>query len=110
MANFFSVIISGNLTADAAFKKISEETGVVNFTIAHNFPTSKKDSEGKTIFEAQFYDCVKWINTGEEPKALLEKLKKGYNVITEIQKIDISTSEKDGVKYKNTNFVVSKIG
>ncbi len=106
MANLFHAVFNGNLTADATFKKFSEEKGVINFTVAHNFPTSKKDEEGKTIYEAQFYNCSRWVNSGE-PTALLEQLKKGAKITVEVQKIEISTSEDK--KYTNINFIVSNI-
>ncbi|WP_454058941.1 single-stranded DNA-binding protein [Elizabethkingia ursingii] len=109
MANLFHAVINGNLTSDATFRKIAEDKGVINFTLAHNFATSKKDAEGKTIYEAQFYDCTRWVNTSEEPKALLDNLKKGSKIIVEVSKIEINTSEKDGIKYKNVNFVISNI-
>ena len=45
MANLFHSVFDGHLTADATFKKIGEDKGVINFTVAHNFPTSKKDEK-----------------------------------------------------------------
>lgn len=109
MANLFYAVFDGNLTADATFKQISDEKGVINFTLAHNFPTNKKDDEGKTIYEPQFYACTKWMNTGSEPTGLLENLKKGSRVTVEVQKIDISTTTQEEKKYTNINFIVSNI-
>lgn len=109
MANLFYCVLNGHLTADATFKKLGEDKGVLNFTVAHNFPTSKKDENQKTIYEPQFYSCVKWVNSGDAPEALMNNLKKGSKTTLEIQKIEISTIENADKKYTNVNFIVSNI-
>ncbi len=109
MANLFYSVLNGNVTADATFKKIADDKGVINFTVAHNFPTNKKGDDGKTIYEPQFYPCTKWVNSGEEPTSLLDNLKKGSKVTVEVQKIEISTSKVEDKTYTNINFILSNI-
>lgn len=58
MANLFHAVFNGNLTADATFKKFSEEKGVINFTVAHNFPTSKKTKREKLFMKPNFITVV----------------------------------------------------
>lgn len=108
MANLFHAVLNGNLTADATFKKIADDKAVINFTIAHNFPTNKKDDEEKTIYEPQFYNCTRWVNYGTEPNDL-NKLTKGAKITIEVQKIDISTTTQEEKKYTNVNFILSNI-
>lgn len=109
MANLFYTVFNGNLTANATFTKVADDKGIINFTVAHNFPTSKKDENNRTIYEPQFYSCTKWVNSGEEPTRILDSLKKGNKVTVEVNKIDISKHVKEDMSYTNINFIVSNI-
>lgn len=109
MANLFHVVFDGHLTADATFKKLAEDKGVLNFTVAHNFPTAKKDQNQKTIYEPQYYNCVRWMTSGETPEELLNSLKKGNKITVESHKIEISTTTKEEKTYTNVNFIISNI-
>lgn len=109
MANLFHSVFDGHLTADATFRKIGEDKGVINFTVAHNFPTSRKDENQKTIYEPQYYNCVRWVASGEEPEALMTNLKRGSKITVECQKIEITTTTKEDKTYTNVNFIISNI-
>lgn len=103
----FTGILSGHLTTDANFKTFGER-GVVNFTVAVNFRTGKKDENGNFIDEVEFYQCAKWFGSVEEP-AILQHLKKGKKVIVEFSKIQATFSKKEEKEYVNLHATVNNI-
>lgn len=103
----FTSVFSGHLTADANFKAF-EDKGVINFTVAVNFRTGKKDENGNFVEEAEFFQCSKWVGSAEQP-AILEHLKKGKKVIVECKRIMATTFSKDGKDYVNMNAIVDNL-
>lgn len=103
----FNLVFAGHLTADATFKKF-EDKAVVNFNVAVNFPTGKKDSNGNYIDEVEFFQCSKWFKSTEEPK-VLEHLKKGKKVIVEARRIQASIYEKEGQSKVNLSVIVDNL-
>ncbi len=95
----FHTVFTGHLTDDARFNTF-EDKGVINFTIAVNFPTGKKDEQGNYIEEAQFFQCSRWLRDSKTPK-VLDYLKKGKKVIVEANKIAVKTTEVEGKIYNN---------
>lgn len=93
----FNAIISGHLTTDAKFNT-HNENGVINFTVAVNFPTSKKDENGEYIEEVEYYRCSKWYKSTETPN-ILNYLKKGKKIIVQANKIHATHENKDGKDY-----------
>ncbi|MDY3538404.1 single-stranded DNA-binding protein [Riemerella anatipestifer] len=103
----FTAILSGHLTAEPILA-VYGENAALNFTLAVNFNTGKKDGNGNYIDETIFYQCTKWQKGTDEPK-ILEHLKKGKKIIVEANKITAYHNNKDGTDYVNISVQVHKI-
>ena len=104
----YTQIFTGNLVDSATFQNIDEEKSVVNFTVAVNFQTGKKNDDGSYQTTTTFFPCSKWVKGKERPK-WLEYMTKGQKVLIESSYFKISTSEKDGKTYQNMKVFVDKI-
>ena len=105
----FYQVFSGNLTADATFNVFEEnERSVINFTVAVNFNTAKKDENGNFVQETIFLHCSKW-NKGTEPSGVLNYLNKGRKVLITSEYVQIKESENNGKIYQNINVFVRNI-
>ncbi|WP_454060753.1 hypothetical protein [Elizabethkingia ursingii] len=98
MAATYSKVFSGNLTADATYKKLDGEKSPISFSIAINF------SDSHTEYE----NCELWILSVDDPK-ILQHLKKGTKVIVKSDSYKTSTYEKGTVKYKNVTTYISSM-
>lgn len=104
----YTQIFTGNLTDVATFQKFDEQKSVVNFTVAVNFLTGKKDENGNYKSEVTYFPCSKWIKGNEKPK-WFEYLLKGQKVLIESNYFKVSTSEKDGHTYQNFKVYVERL-
>jgi single-strand DNA-binding protein len=55
-----SVQLIGNLGNDIELKTLDNGKKVCNFSIAESFPTSKKDDDGKTVYETRWHKITVW--------------------------------------------------
>ena len=76
------VTIDGNLTRDPELRQVGA-SNVCNYTVAVNTDTKKEDGS----YEANFYDCSTWGNSGEY---IFNKIQKGTEVTVtgELQAVD----------------------
>lgn len=98
MASTYSKVFSGNLTADATYKKLTDDKSPISFSVAINF------SDTHTEYE----NCELWVLSVDEPK-ILQHLKKGTKVIVKSDYYKTSVFEKSGVKHKNVTTYVSSM-
>ena len=103
----FSIIFSGYLTKDATVRT-NGETSVLNFTVAVNFPSGKKDAQGEDIKETVFLSCSKW-SKGFQQSNLANYLKRGQRVIIVGNQMKISENDFEGKTYHNINIFVQSI-
>lgn len=54
------VLVTGNLGNDVELKVLEGNKKVCNFSIAESYPTSKKDANGKTVYETRWHQITAW--------------------------------------------------
>lgn len=102
----FLQVFTGNLVSDATFRNVSEERSVINFTVAVNFSTGKKDESGNYIDEVNYFRCAKWVKGKETPK-LMEYLKKGKKVLVHSDQLELKSSVKEETQETFTTIQVN---
>ena len=102
----FTINFIGHLTKDATVKQF-ENSSVLNFTVAVNFPTQAKDEKGNTIYDTTYLPCSKWNLQGDVNK-VAERLEKGTRIAVQGYKLEVTTNlnQNTGKEYTNLNVVV----
>lgn len=85
------VIVAGNLTKDPIFRQTTNNTPVVNFSIASN--RKYKDSSNQWQEDVCYVGVVAWNKLAESCK---ERLKKGYAVLVDGELQSRSWKSEDG--------------
>lgn len=94
--------ITGRVTADAQVRTVSEDSKVVNFSVAVNDSYRKKDGERVELTE--YFDCSYWIATG-----IAEYLTKGMVVELSGRVSARAWKDSDGEAKAGLNFHTSQI-
>lgn len=102
----FTINFIGRVTKDATVKQF-ENSSVLNFTVAINFPTQAKDEKGDTIYDTTYLPCSKWNLQGDLNK-VCERLKKGARIAVQGSKLEVTThqDQNTGKEYTNLNVIV----
>jgi single-strand DNA-binding protein len=99
MPAYNKVILVGNLTRDPEIRYIASGSAVTKFAIAVNRKTKQGD-------ETMYVDIVAWEKLGETCNTYL---KKGMPVLVEGRLVIRSYDNKDGVKMKATEVIISEM-
>jgi single-strand DNA-binding protein len=94
--------ITGNLTADGEIKQVGD-SNVINFSIANNDESKKKD-DGNYENIASFFNCTYWSKTGK----MVNHLKKGKTVSLS-GKLKQERWEKDGVNHSRVTLRCNEV-
>ena len=95
--SFNRVILIGNLTRDPEIRYVQTGMGVTKFTLAVNRRSKDKD-------ETTYIDIVAWDKLAETCNTYL---KKGSSVLVEGRLVIRSYDDKEGVKRKATEIVIT---
>lgn len=96
-----SVILIGRLTADPQLRQVSNDTNVVNFTLAVQRPLSKNNNN-----QADFINVVVF---GVQAENLVKYKKKGSLIAVEGRLQTRRWEDKSGKKHSTTEVVANRI-
>ena len=102
-----NLVITGYVSRQATAHSF-EGSNVVNFNVAVNYPTGRKDENGNEIKEVQFFQCQKW-GTKPEHLKIADYLKKGQQVLVTANKLILETKNENGTLYNNVIIRVTNI-
>ena len=101
----FYITFIGRLTKDATSRTF-ENSNVLNFNVAVNFLTGKKDAQGNYENDVLYLPCTKWNSKNLEKD--LQNLKLGTRVVIQGYKLELNshTDPTTGKEYQNLNVLV----
>lgn len=94
-----NLVFTGYVSREATTHSF-DGSNVVNFNVAVNYPTGRKNEDGTEIKEVQFFQCQKWGTKNEHLK-IAEYLKKGQQVLITANKLTLETKTENGTQYNN---------
>lgn len=103
-----NLVFTGYVSREATTHSFSESSNVVNFNVAVNYPTGRKNEDGTEIKEVQFFQCQKWGTNAEHLK-IAEYLKKGQKVLITANKVVLDTKMENGTLYNNVIIRVTNV-
>ena len=103
-----NLVFTGYVSREATTHSFSESSNVVNFNVAVNYPTGRKDESGKEIKEVQFFQCQKWGSKPEHLK-VADYLKIGQQVLVTASKLILETKTENGTLYNNVIIRVTNV-
>jgi single-strand DNA-binding protein len=99
------VLVTGNMGSDVELKTLDSNKKVCNFSIAESYATSKKDENGKTIYETRWHNVTAWDGLAQK---LADYSFKGQPVQVSGY-LDYEEFKTDTKSYKNAKIVANEI-
>lgn len=98
-------LVDGNLGNDIELKTTEGGKKVCNFSIAESFRTSKKDENGKAIYDTRWHNVTAWDGLAQK---MADFAVKGQPLIVRGY-VDYDEYKKDNKDYKTVNIVADDI-
>jgi single-strand DNA-binding protein len=99
------VLVTGNLGNEIELKVFDNNKKVCNFSIAESYPTSKKDGNGKTIYETRWHQITAWDGLAQK---MSDYAVKGQPIQASGY-LDYDEFKKDNKDYRTAKIVANEV-